>query len=74
MQVIKNELKTCSTFTQNDFVFNSSTTSASEEDDKISINFGQKSASKGWLLTLPTDTTEVRIHLLARFDCSYILN
>ena len=54
-QVIKKDLKSLENFTQHQFTF----TPDSSDEVKISINFGSKSASKGWQLTLASDTSEV---------------
>jgi hypothetical protein len=60
IEVIRNELKTRESFTDSSlFVFSSSDTAESSEEAKISVHVGKKSASKGWQLTLQTDTTEV---------------
>ena len=60
LQVIKEELKSLGNFSQHQFVFTSDT-SESQEEAKIAISFGSKSASKGWQLTLHADTPEVSL-------------
>jgi hypothetical protein len=58
LEVIKEELKSLGNFSQHQFVFTSDT-SESLEEAKIAISLGTKSASKGWQLTIHSDTPEI---------------
>ena len=54
------ELKPWGGFTDKvQFVFSHDTVKSPAEEPKISILFGSKSASKGWQLSLASDTAEV---------------